>query len=61
MIESIRNFRKDYSIDYIDRGKNKVANVPSKKGCASQYEVWMMSISVGNKTHHIQEFIMLGT
>jgi len=61
IIESIRNYIKDYSIDHIDRGKNKVANSLSKKGLASQFEVWIMNIIVGDKIHHIQEFTMPGT
>lgn len=60
-IEAIWNNRKDYFIDHIDREKNKVADALSKKGLTSQHEVWMMRISMDNKSFQIQKFIMPGT
>lgn len=60
-IEALLNNKKDYSLGHIDKEKNKVADALSKKVFSSHHEVWMMGIIVGNKSHHIQEFIMRGT
>lgn len=60
-IEFFWKTQKDYSIQHVDRSKNREADSLSKKGLSTQWGIWYMDILKGNITYTMEEFLLPGT